>query len=278
MNRQNQWLFEAPPTSAMTNSINPDVSQEYYNPKWELPGSFGENEWRSIGEFEEESPVTPSSRRVRFFTCSNSEKAKIENFLSMSIPVEALRSAVDSAAGKAVSSALKAARALETVPRSSKTKRLFCRAFGVMPEFVPPWRPAKARWKDLGGLVAIRLRDAAKIVDGGWIKYFCWGSPAHCPECSASPPTYFACSSFKGKYIICLGQGFWRAWQNRDNATMASTLIHESLHIYFGRTVSDTRFSGNANCYERFVVQFNGLFLHPATASNCPAKNCARVT
>lgn len=277
MSKQSQWLFEAPFTSTPNYFTNPYANPEYYNPEWELPESLGEDEWGTIREFEGKSPATLASRRVRFFICSNAEKAQIENFLSMSIPVGALRSAVDDAAGRVVSAGLKAASALEKVPRSSKTKRLFCQAFGVVPEFVPPWRPARARWKDLGGLVAIRLRDAAKIVDGGWIKYFCWGSSTHCPECSASPPTYFACSSFKGKYIICLGQGFWKAWQDRDTTTMASTLIHEALHIYFGRTVSDTRFSGNANCYERFVVQFNDLFLHPATASNCPAKNCAGV-
>lgn len=275
MNKQSQGLFEALFTSAPNYLTHPHANLEYYNPEWELPESIGEDEWGTVREFEGKSPA---SRRVRFFTCSNAQKVQIENFLKMSIPVEALRSAVDSAAGIAVASAHKAARSLETVPRPKKTRDLFCQAFGVMPEFVPPWRPARARWKDLGGLVAIRLRNAAKIVDGGWIKYFCWGSPAHCPECPDSPPTYFACSSFKGKYITCLGQDFWRAWQNRDNATMASTLLHEALHIYFGRTVSDQRFTGNANCYERFVVQFNGLFLHSATASNCPAKNCTGVT
>lgn len=266
MSKPTQWLFEAPSTSVPSSFTNPYAHPEFYNLESEVPEFLGE-----LGSKKN------ASRRVRRFTCSNAEKAKLENFLQMSIPVEALRSAIDDASGRAVSATLKAAVALETVPRSVKTKQLFCEAFGVAPEFVPPWRPTKARWKDLGGLVAIRLRDAAKIVDGGWIRYFCWGSSTHCPECPDSPPTYFACSSFKGTYIICLGQGFWKAWQDRDTTTMASTLLHEALHIYFGRTVADKRFSGNANCYERFVVRFNRLFLHSATDSNCPAKNCAGV-
>jgi hypothetical protein len=118
--------------------------------------------------------------------------------------------------------------------------------------------------------VAIRLKSAARIVDGGFIRYFCWGSPAHCPECTGSPASYFACSSFLGRYLICLGDGFWRAWAIGDLDTTATTLLHEALHIFFGRTVSDVGSTGNANCYERYLIQFNRLFLHPATAASCP--------
>jgi peptidoglycan hydrolase-like protein with peptidoglycan-binding domain len=225
---------------------------------------------------------TPVGRRVGNFTCSNAERAQIRAFLGRpTVTVPALRAAVEAAGGRAVSLATRAANALDRSRRNDKTRRVFCEAFGVPPEFVPPWRATLhgvVRWRDLGELVAIRLRDVAKILDGGCIRYFCWGSPAHCPECTASPTSYFACSSFLGRYIICLGGLFWRAWQSGDTVTTASTLLHEALHIYFSRTVSDSGRSGNANCYERFAVRLQNLFLHPATAANCTAGSCASST
>jgi hypothetical protein len=53
---------------------------------------------------------------------------------------------------------------------------------------------------------------------------------------------------------------------------MASTLIHEALHIYFeGLVMHGERGGryGNANCYERFVMTFNGLRVHPDTDAAC---------
>jgi hypothetical protein len=221
---------------------------------------------------------TSVGRRVGRFTCTNAELAAIRAFLGRpAITAPTLKAAVEAAAGRAVSLARRAANALDRSRRNNRTRRIFCEAFGVTPEFVPPWRATLTgvvRWRDLGELVAIRLKDVAKILDGGCIHYFCWGSPAHCPECTRVPPTYFACSSFLGRYIICLGQGFWRAWQSGDTVTTASTLLHEALHIYFRRTVSDTGRSGNANCYERFAVRLQNLFLHPATDAACRAGSC----
>ena len=190
----------------------------------------------------------------------------------MSILPGALRQAVETAAGNAVSWLWNAGAALRTSPRAARTRNLFCEAFGTTPEFVPAWRPANAKWIDRGDLVAIRLYDAAKILDGGWIHYFCWGDPRHCLECTRQPPTYFACSSFKGRYVICLGQAFWKAWQANDEATLASTLLHEALHIYFGTLIAHGETGGrygNANCYERYVIRFNDRFLHPATDTSC---------
>lgn len=234
--------------------------------------SQGESEFEGGG-----AGPTPPRRRARLFTCSNTERASVVGFLGTPVTVQALRAAVEAAAGRAVVLASSSAAALEISPRTPSTRRLFCEAFGVFPEFVPPWRATLkgvVRWRDLGELVAIRLRRAARILDGGFIRYFCWGSQAHCPECPGDPATYFACSSFLGSYLICLGGLFWRAWQAGDTATTASTLLHEALHIFFSRTVSDVGRSGNANCYERFVVRFNGLALHPATAANCAAGAC----
>src|SRR5262245_41906713 len=208
---------------------------------------------------------------IRYFTCSAAEHANVENVLQASIPPAALRAAVLDAVTRAVSWTSNAVGALNISPRAANTRTLFREVFSAFPEVVPPWRPAAASWTDFGGLVAIRLTRAVTIINGGWIRYFCWGSAAHCPECTVSPTTYFACSSFRGRYHICLGDGFWRAFSTSDTATMASTLLHEALHIYFSRTVADTRRTGNANCYERFVVRLNRLNLHPATVTACPA-------
>jgi hypothetical protein len=134
---------------------------------------------------------TPVGTRVGSFTCSNAERSQVETFLGMSIPVATLRAAVESAAARAVSLATRAADALDRSRRTATTRQVFCEAFGVTPEFVPPWRATLrgvVRWRDLGELVAIRLRDVAKILDGGCIRYFCWGTPARCPESTTPPP------------------------------------------------------------------------------------------
>jgi hypothetical protein len=216
-------------------------------------------------------PLAETKTRARHFTCTPTDLAPIEQRLNMSIIPGALRQAVEKAAGDAVSWLWNAGAALQTSPRATRTKRLFCEAFGTNPECVPSWRPTNAKWIDRGGLVAIRLYAVAKILNGGWIRYFCWGSPTHCPECTAAPPTYFACSSWGQRYVICLGEAFWRAWQARDDATLASTLLHEALHIYFGRLIAHgaTGRYGNANCYERYVILFNNQFLHSATDAAC---------
>lgn len=208
--------------------------------------------------------------RVRHFRCSPRDVSEIERRLSMSILPGALRQAVEKAAGDAVSWLWTASAALQTSPRAARTRTLFCEAFGTTPEFVPAWRSTGAKWIDRGDLVAMRLNAVAKILDGGWIRYFCWGSAAHCPECTGAP-TYFACASWGKRYVICLGEAFWRAWQARDEATLASTLLHEALHIYFGRLISHGEKSryGNANCYERYVISFNRQFLHTATSTAC---------
>lgn len=222
-------------------------------------------------------------RRVRTFTCGAADLVEVGRIVGRTVTRTELLAAVETAAGTAVLIAGRAAAALEASPRSATTRRLFCEAFGVNPEFVPPWRatlPGRVRWRDLGELVAIRLRSAARIVDGGFIRYFCWIRLSNCPECprsSRNPGSVFACSSFRGDYRICLGGGFWRAFRDGDRATMASTLLHEALHIYFGRTVQDAGRTGNANCYERFAIRFNRLRLAGATNTSCPAGAC-RIT
>jgi hypothetical protein len=217
-------------------------------------------------------PLVAAKERVKYFTCTPKEQAKIEKYLKMSILPGALKKAVETAAGNAVSYLWNASSALQTSPRKQRTKDLFCQAFGTSPETVPSWRSTTAKWIDRGDLVATRLNSAAKILDGGFIRYFCWGSPKYCPECTRQPTTYFACSSWGKRYVICFGQYFWKVWQERDEATMASTLLHEALHIYFGSLIAHGESGGrygNANCYERFVVLHNNLDLHRDTNTYC---------
>lgn len=253
----------------------------------ELMGLLTKSDLESELEWEGEAfSGAPANRcaaagtRVAFFGCSDADRNEVENLLAMSIPVATLRSVVETSAGGAVFLATAAATALDKPNRTNSIRATFCEAFGVMPEFVPPWRAGLkgvVRWSDLGELVAIRLRDVAKILDGGCIHYFCWVTPANCPDCTGGDHAkhIFACSDFHGRYVICLGGLFWQAWQAGDTVTTDSTLLHESLHIYFRTTVADRGRSGNANCYERFAVRLQNLFLHPATDSNCAAGVCA---
>jgi hypothetical protein len=241
------------------------------------------DELESEYEWEGEAPrkaerCTPVGTRVGSFTCTDADRANIENLLSMSIPVPTLRNAVESAAGAAVSLTAAAAALLDRPARTAASRAAFCAAFGVAPEFVPPWRATLRgiiKWRDLGELVAIRLRDVVKILDGGCIHYFAWGSPAHCPECTDAPQTYISCSSFRGLYIICLGTPFWQAWQVGDTVTTDLNLLHEGLHIYFRTTVAHEGRTGNASCYQSFVARINGLTVLPRFTAACPTGVCA---
>ena len=56
MNKQNQWLFEAPLAPEATHDTNLYTNPEYYNPEWELPE--GSNDGSLVGE--EENNYWPS--------------------------------------------------------------------------------------------------------------------------------------------------------------------------------------------------------------------------
>ena len=221
--------------------------------------------------------------RARYWTCSPAEHAKVEDALKMSVAPATLRSAVADAALRGAQLAWRAAAALQistlrTVPpKRSRAEGIFRDAFGVYPDVVPAWRPAKASWANLGDLVAIRLNSAAKVLNGGEIRYYCWGSRAHCPECTGSPVTdYIACSSYKGLYRICLGRQFWWWWRDRQFDLMASTLLHEALHIYYGRYgVAHDKRVNNAHCYQVYVSQFNGVPMSRCRREQCLGLPCA---
>jgi len=219
------------------------------------------------------APEPRIQRRVRFFVCNSTDQAQVDaaHGLPMSASVATLRAAAGTASDTAAAWANNAVALLRVSPRSGAIRSAFHDAYAQFPEWVPPWfATLGARWVDFGDLVAQRLQRVAEILAGGWIQYYCWGSPARCPECTDSPPAYDACSSFLGSYLICLGPGFWRLWAAGNTDHMALILLHEALHIYFGTTVAHTGRSGNAFCYERFIAEANGRPIQPGDAAACP--------
>jgi hypothetical protein len=214
---------------------------------------------------------TPS---LRHFSCPPSDHAEIEKALQMSILQGAPREALESALRMAVPWLHNAASKLQVSPRDPGVRTTFKRAFGTTPEFVPSWRTPKDKWVDRGDLVAMRLWGVTRILTGGSIRFFCWGRPSYCPECTTQPPTYFACSSFAKRYVICLGRRFWENWNQRNTEDNAITLLHEALHIFFGRLIEHERKGpyGNAFCYERYVLEVNRQNVPSFLDTLCPPK------
>lgn len=211
---------------------------------------------------------------LRHFHCPPGDHAEIEKALQMSIMEGAPREALDGALRVTVLWLHNAASRLQMSPRDPDVRTAFRRAFGNTPEFVPDWRTPKDKWVDRGDLVAIRLWGVARILTGGSIRFFCWGKPSYCPECKDKPPTYFACSSWGKRYVICLGKGFWEKWNQRKPEDNASTLLHEALHIFFGRLIAHKIKEpyGNANCYARYVLEVNRQNVPPRVDTRCPPK------
>jgi len=161
----------------------PGPASEFEAELEDLMATLSASDLESEAEWEAEGAprvpagrCTPTGTRVGSLTCSDAEHTSVENLLQMSIPPATLRTAVETSAGAVVSLINTAAAILDRPSRTAASRAAFCAAFGVTPEFVPAWRSTLkgvVKWRDLGELVAIRLRDAAKIIDGGCIRYFC---------------------------------------------------------------------------------------------------------
>lgn len=154
--------------------------------------------------------------------------------------------------------------------RGQKMRDDFFDTFGTTPEFVPRWRPAGATW-DRGSVVRERLRCAAKILAEGDIEFVAWG--ASCPHRTVWPDTLWA-SVMAGRYRICIGPRFWRAAREKDVDGMATTFLHEALHIYFD-TIRHRLERGPYNmaaCYERYVLVANALRVPDDVSGPCPPK------
>jgi hypothetical protein len=222
---------------------------------------------------EMETPKPPPAK-VRQFTCSADDLKSVRGLTKPTVSDADLKAVVETAVNTIVAWAKNAAAKLRASPRSASTIKSFKDIFIKGPDWKPPWKPAKTSWGDFGELIALRISHAAKILEGGHIKYFCYGRTKYCPECTTEPPSYDACSSWGKTYRICLGEPYWRIWKSgktEDLQYLALTLLHEALHIYFGKTVAHKGWSGNSYCYQRLVAELNGIPVPAAFKASCPA-------
>ena len=216
--------------------------------------------------------AVPASVTLRRFVCTAADRTAIGAALGRDVTAAEVRTIITNALRRAVFLIARAAAPLRR-PRATgaagEPMRLrFRDAFGTAPEFVPTWRPAGQTW-DRGAVVRERLRCAAKIMSEGDIEFICWG-PLSCPFAYAWAATTWAVVE-AGKYRICLGARFWRASREGDVDGLATTLLHECLHIYFD-TIRHRLERGPYNtaaCYERYVLVANGLPVPDGVSGPC---------
>src|ERR1044071_251621 len=163
---------------------------------------------------------------------------------------------------------LRRPRVTGTAAESMRTH--FRDVFGTTPEFVPSWRPVGERW-DRGAVVRERLRCAAKMMSEGDIEFIAWG-PGSCPFSHLWVAGLWAVADPLRRYRICLGARFWEAARQGDVDGLATTLLHECLHIYFDTIRHDAREErfNNAWCFEHYVLLANGLSVPRAIRTACP--------
>jgi len=208
------------------------------------------------------------------FTCSAAELAAIRTAIFRPATTTAQLSAgLSEALRRAVGAANRAATLLEAHPRTASTAATFRGVFGVNPDHVPPWRTAGSRWRDLGELVARRLRSAARILGGNQIRFGCAGCASATATACTTPPAYG----------IRFGLRFWRRWAAGEWHLLVSTLMHEATHIYFHRLVSHqaaNRRAVGANpsarsnspfCYALITTRLNGFPDKPNDVTACAA-------
>jgi hypothetical protein len=203
---------------------------------------------------------------TRLFTCSAADRAAIVRIVGPITDAQ-VRSVVRAAITQATREARATARALRTRPRAPETTRIFGSVFNVPPTFVPAWRTANSTWRDLGDLVALRLERAASDLDAGYTRYFCLGTE---PDVRAyTTPTAAVAAN---RHRLWLGDEWWRWWRQSQQGSaaqrrkfrgwMASTLLHEALHIHFvlsHYTATPGRPSvNNMYCYDTLVARFHG--------------------
>lgn len=210
---------------------------------------------------------------TRLFTCSAAEEANVVAAAGQPLTPAQMRAAIGGAIAHAQREAAASVRALRARPRAAFTTAAFRGVFGVGPGWVPPWRPARASWQDLGDLVALRLERAARILGGGHMRFFCWGSVAHCPDCPHAPTSYRACSSAHGVTHVCLGRRFWIWFGQGRRAWMGAVLLHEALHVYF-RLQHNLEAVGrpsvsNVHCYDTLVARLAGRAPKPGDVDRC---------
>jgi hypothetical protein len=217
---------------------------------------------------------------TRLFTCSPADRAAIAASGVVGRPVSEaqLRGALRSAITQATTEARATARALRTRPRAAETTRVFRSVFNVPPTFVPQWRTARSSWRDLGDLVALRLERAAGNLDSGYTRYFCLGCSASARACTTPHAPVAA-----DRHRLWIGRQWWRWWRDSQRGStaqrrrlrgwMASTLLHEALHIHFilsHHTVTVGRPSvNNMYCYDTLVSRFHRRTPKPQDEVRC---------
>ena len=236
-------------------------TEQLAQPQLELEQEFELPGLESEGAAELEYLLSPT----RLFSCAAPDQARIRAVVGPATPAQ-LRSAIGAAVAQATREAWGTARALRSRPRSPRATRIFRSVFNVPPTFVPPWRPAGSSWLDLGDLVALRLERAAGDLNSGYTRFFCWGCRPTSRACSTPRATVRA-----DRHRIFIGRVWWRWWRAslhgpmlarpKLRGWMASTLLHEALHIYFvlsHRTVTVGRPSvNNVYCYDTLVALFH---------------------
>ena len=222
--------------------------------------------------------VVPKQVSVRKLICTDADLAAIGAAMGKGrdLVIREVRTAIEDAVRRArvlierAESQLKMPRA--TGQAGDAMRQRFRDAFGTAPEFVPTWRPAGERW-DIGAVVRERLRCAAKIMSEGHIEFVAWG-PLSCPFAVDWSDEPWA-AVLGGRSRICLGQAFWQAAGRVDTEGMATTLLHECLHIFFD-TMHHERLErwpfNTTTCYERYVLLCSGIPIPPDVDEPCPSK------
>jgi hypothetical protein len=220
--------------------------------------------------------VVPKKVTIRKLICTDADMNAIgaEMGKGRGLVIREVRTEIEDAVRRAVvlieraESQLKKPRA--TGQAGDAMRERFRDAFGTSPEFIPTWRPAGQTW-DMGGVVRERLRCAAKIMSEGDIEFVAWG-PGSCPFGNWARRPWAVVQA--GRYRICLGQTFWEAAGRADSEGLATTILHECLHIYFDtiRHRLEKWAYNTATCYERYVLLCNGIPIPPDVDEPCPSK------
>jgi hypothetical protein len=162
----------------------------------------------------------------------------------------------------AVRLARRAAQRLESMPRDTRTVRLYRVAFGYHPG---RRLPATRRFADAGALSAHRFRQVAAALERRAIRFQCRGQPAAHPNRNAAVPRELEGRPNRG--VIWLYPRYW----SRTRPVRLGILIHEALHLFSPVGDQDTapRRGLNAHCYEWLALVLDGLAAEPSDLYSC---------
>ena len=241
----------------------------------------GQREQRGL-IWEDETPRRSPFRYVKDFSSSDAECAEALTRAGKT-RAEAL-TIINAQIGLAIRMLRVAASKLQTSNRTAQTNATFRQIFRVPPSFVPSWLRPTATIRDRGDAVAARCRRVADLLASGRIRFFCSVNGTNCPDCAASSPDVYACSSWgqegtapQNSNVICLGTRTWDDMKNGNLASIRSTVMHEPFHIYYGiyvtehgpRTGRSVGKFGGISCIVQFVFQINRQTPTPEDVGAC---------